>query len=40
MLGGVFVGVYALSFLNVSVLRGLLAVFIFAFLAKTFLRRN
>lgn len=36
MLGGVFVGVYALSFLNVSVLRGLLAVFIFAFLAKTF----
>lgn len=36
MLGGVFVGVYALSFLNVSVLQGLLAVFIFAFLAKTF----
>lgn len=36
MLGGVFVGVYALSVLSVSVLRILLAVFIFAFLAKTF----
>jgi uncharacterized membrane protein YfcA len=36
MLGGVFIGVYALSFLDASVLQGLLAVFIFAFLAKTF----
>ena len=36
MLGGVFVGVYTLSFLSVSLLRLLLAVFIFAFLAKTF----
>jgi uncharacterized membrane protein YfcA len=36
MFAGVFVGVYALSVLSVSVLRILLAIFIFAFLTKTF----
>jgi uncharacterized membrane protein YfcA len=40
MLGGVAVGVYALSLMNVSVLRALLAVFILAFLAKTLLAPN